>query len=426
MNEERAATSPQHMQALAHWRDSVRAWMRQWATSDATKTALVAWLALRFYCTLIGAALYAIVPAEHYSTALHALFGKMLPACPQYIAPGSGVNGALAGMWVRWDTPWYLEIASHGYSCYGSSVFMPLYPLLIRMLGILPGSSDLGAALLISSIASFAAFYLLYLLAKELTGSIPIARASVAALALFPVSFFLMAGYTEALFLALAIAAYLAARRRSWIIAGILVALATLTRLQGIVLLVPMSLELLLAPRSDSRRWQPWLTLLIAPLALTAYITFIRDTQGLSFPWEPLSAASGPWHLHYAWPWQGIGNDLGALLAQPDLGLLISFKLLDPLTALLFALCTVAAFRRLPLPLSAFLVTMWLSSVIKVNSDGYTTSISRYMLALFPAFIVLGTLITRWPRLVRLGAAVGAFFLLSMYLFIFLVWGWVA
>ncbi len=69
---------------------------------------------------------------------------------------------------------------------------------------------------------------------------------------------------------------------------------------------------------------------------------------------------------------------------------------------------------------------MWLSSVIKVNSDGYTTSISRYMLALFPAFIVLGTLITRWPRLVRLGAAVGAFFLLSMYLFIFLVWGWVA
>jgi len=400
--------------------------VRAWIASDATKTSFIAWLLLRCYCTLIGIALSAIVPAGHYSDALHTLFGNKLPICPQYVAPESGLNGALAGMWVRWDTPWYLEIASHGYSCYGSSAFMPLYPLLIRGLGILPGVSDLAAALLISSIASFVAFYLLYLLARELTGSITVARASVAALALFPVSFFLMAGYTEALFLGLAIASYLAARRRSWIIAGILVALATLTRLQGILLLVLVSLELLLVYRGKARRWQPWLALLVAPLALIAYITFIRDSQGLSFPWEPLSAMNGPWHLHYVWPWQGIVNDLGALFAQPDLGLLISFKLLDPLTGLLFALCIVVAFRRLPLPLSAFLVVMWLSSVIKVNSDGYTTSISRYMLALFPVFIVLGMFITRWPRLIRLGAAVGAFFLLSMYLFIFLLWGWVA
>ena len=426
MNEELATTSPQHSAPSIHWGVSIQAWMKQQAANDAAKTAFVAWLALRCYCTLMGAIISALLPATYYSQVFQTLFGKSLPTCPQYTAPGAGLNGVLAGVWVRWDTPWYLEIAHHSYSCFGSSVFMPLYPFLIRGLGILPGSNDLAAALLISSIASFVAFFLLYQLARELTGSTSVARASVAALALFPVSFFLMAGYTEALFLALAIAAYLAARRSSWIIAGILIALATLARLQGILLLVPVSLELVLAHRSDLRRWQPWLGLLLAPLALIFYIIFIRATQGLSFPWEPLSAANGPWHLHYAWPWQGIINDLGAVFIPPDPALLLSFKLLDPLSALLFAICTIVAFRRLPPALSAFLVVMWFSSVIKVNGDGYTTSISRYMLALFPAFIVLGMFITRWPRLARLGAAAGAFLLLNIYLFIFLVWGWVA
>jgi hypothetical protein len=118
--------------------------------------------------------------------------------------------------------------------------------------------------------------------------------------------------------------------------------------------------------------------------------------------------------------------DLSALITQPNLGVFLSFKLLDPLSALLFAICALLAFRRLNVALGAFLVVMWLSSVIKVTSDGYTTSISRYMLALFPAFIVLGISLVRWPRLARLGLAVGSALLLSIYLFTFLIWGWVA
>jgi 4-amino-4-deoxy-L-arabinose transferase-like glycosyltransferase len=354
------------------------------------------------------------------------VFGSQPASCPQYVASAVGLNGALAGMWLRWDTPWYLEIAAHGYNCYGTSAFMPLYPLLIRGLGFLTGDNLLAAALLISSVASFLVFYLLYQLARELTGSSEIARASVVALALFPVAFFLMAGYTEALFLALAIGAYLAARRERWLLAGALAALATLTRLQGVLLLALLGLELLLAQRSRLKDWRPWLALLFAPAALALFIGFIRLTQGLSLPWEPLTSARGSWHLHYIWPWQGILADLGALIAQPDVGTLLSFKLFDPLSAILFAVCTVLAFRRINLSLAVFMAVMWLSSVIKVTSDGDTTSISRYMLALFPAFIVLGTLVTRWPRLVRIGVGVVSGILLSVYLFIFLIWGWVA
>ncbi|HEY7347463.1 MAG TPA: glycosyltransferase family 39 protein [Ktedonobacterales bacterium] len=424
MSEELAA--PSAPIADAPERTSIWLWIKQQMKNDAAKTAFGAWLALRCYCAFIGVALYSILPTNVYTTDLQIAFGGHLPACPQYVAPLAGLPGALVGMWLRWDTPWYLEIAAHGYSCYGSSAFMPLYPLLIRGMGIMIGGNNLTAALLISTIASFFAFYLLYLLARELTGSTEIARASVIVLALFPVSFFLMAGYTEAIFLALAIGAYLAARRGSWLVAGGLTALATLTRLQGILLLVPLGLELLLTRRSEVRSWRPWLALLLGPMALAFFIAYIRLTEGLGLPWEPLSSARGPWHLSYAWPWQGIIADLSALISQPDLGTFLSSKLFDPLSAVLFALCTVLAFRRLNIPLAVFLAVMWLSSVIKVNSDGSTTSTSRYMLALFPAFIVLGMLVVRWPRLARLGVGIGSGILLSVYLFIFLIWGWVA
>jgi hypothetical protein len=235
-----------------------------------------------------------------------------------------------------------------------------------------------------------------------------------------------MAGYTESLFLALALGSYLAARHGSWLVAGALTALATLTRLQGIILLVPLGLELLLSQRQQLWRWRTWLALALAPAALFSYMLFIRLSEGIAFPWEPLSSEQGVWHLAFAWPWQGIIHDMQAIFADPSIASLFSFKLLDPLSALLFLGCTLLAFRRLNLPLAAFLLVMWLSSVAKLNADGYTTSVSRYMLSLFPAFIILALEAGRWPKTVRVGAAIASALLLSCYLFIFLIWGWVA
>ncbi len=401
-------------------------WLRRWSLCDAAKTAFGVWLALRISCSLVGGVLSALLPANYASNTVQQVFQGNVPACPTYLFSGSGLSNALVGIWLRWDTAWYLEIARHGYSCYGSSAFLPLYPLLVRILGTLLLGNDLAAALIISSLASFFAFSLLYQLALEITGSSTTAKAAVIALAVFPTSFFLMAGYTESLFLALAMGAYLAARRGSWLSAGILAALATLTRLQGSILLLPLALELFLTQRQLLSRLRIWLALALPPATLLLYILFIRLNTGVAFPWEPLSSAQGGWHLSFGWPWEGFFRDIQAVFADPSVGSLLSFKLLDPLSALLFLGCTLLAFRRLNLPLAAFLLVMWLSSVTKLNADGYTTSVSRYMLALFPAFIVLAIEAAHWPRPVRSGAAIASALLLSCYLFIFLVWGWVA
>jgi hypothetical protein len=81
--------------------------------------------------------------------------------------PGS----ALLDPWIRWDSEFYLLIASVGYghSPWGKpDAFFPLYPALIRALGLL---MPLGvAALVVANAAALSAFALLYRLVLHLDG----------------------------------------------------------------------------------------------------------------------------------------------------------------------------------------------------------------------------------------------------------------
>src|SRR5207302_5745906 len=83
------------------------------------------------------------------------------------------------------------------------------------------------------------------------TGRASIARRSVWLLALFPASLFFSAVYTEALFLALSVGAFLAARRGRWWLAGLLGGLAAATRNVGVTLLVPLIILAFWGPRED-------------------------------------------------------------------------------------------------------------------------------------------------------------------------------
>jgi hypothetical protein len=105
MNEQLAVASPRSPDPPTRKSNLAWVWVKQQAENDATRTAFGAWLALRLYCTLIGVVLYSVVPATFYHTALQTLFGERSAACPQYLAPGTGLNGALVDIWLRWDTP---------------------------------------------------------------------------------------------------------------------------------------------------------------------------------------------------------------------------------------------------------------------------------------------------------------------------------
>jgi len=110
------------------------------------------------------------------------------------------------------------------------------------------------AALVLSTIFCASALILFYELVSRQHEKQEAFR-SVIALMLFPTAFFLCAGYTESLFLTLVFCFWHFALKRRWFIAAIFGSLATVTRLQGIVL-TPIMYWMMLAsllPETDSK-----------------------------------------------------------------------------------------------------------------------------------------------------------------------------
>ncbi|HEU0316812.1 MAG TPA: mannosyltransferase family protein, partial [Solirubrobacteraceae bacterium] len=156
---------------------------------------------------------------------------------------GAG-RDALVAPFARWDSVWYLAIARDGYTDGGAgTAFFPLYPLLVALVAQL-GPGVLGAGVLVSVACLFVALRLLWRLTElELGGAHPqAARLTVLATALGPMAFFLTAIYSESLFLALSVGAFLAARQGRWAQAAGLGALGAATRSQGILLMGALAL----------------------------------------------------------------------------------------------------------------------------------------------------------------------------------------
>ena len=84
-------------------------------------------------------------------------------------APFGYFGNLLVAPFARWDSVWYLAIAHGGYAHQPArTAFFPLYPLVLRGLGVVIGS-DLIAGLLVSLACFALALVLLYrLVALEL------------------------------------------------------------------------------------------------------------------------------------------------------------------------------------------------------------------------------------------------------------------
>ena len=129
--------------------------------------------------------------------------------------------GWVTDVWARWDSVWFLRIAEHGYGAASgaAAAFYPLYPLTLAGLGRALGGHFVVAGIVVSLTATYVAFLLLHRLAEERLGADG-ARRAVLYLAVFPMALFLQAVYSESLFLALTVAAFLLAERNRWLAAG--------------------------------------------------------------------------------------------------------------------------------------------------------------------------------------------------------------
>ncbi len=154
---------------------------------------------------------------------------------------GNGVSWTeLARAWQKYDAFHYLGLAERGYRGYLEGgrplflVFFPLYPWLVRLLHlVIPNYALCGHIL--SAVCYLGSAYLLARLTTEEFGR-KTGMLSVAFLSAYPFSFFFAAVYTESLFLLLSLGCFYAIRRHRYPLAGILGALAALSRMQGVLL----------------------------------------------------------------------------------------------------------------------------------------------------------------------------------------------
>jgi hypothetical protein len=228
----------------------------------------------------------------------------------------------------------------------------------------------------------------------------------------FPTTLFLSAAYTESLFLALSIGTVLACRTQRWGVAGALGGLATLSRPFGILVLVPMAVEAWLQ-RREGRTWQSIGALVVPPLALGAFATYLGMRLG-----DPLAFihAQSDWDRSLMPPWE----TLRLFFSQPltlHSGL---HSTVDLLFTLVLAAIAVASWWLVRPSYAAFLGALLVAAL----STGSLLSIGRFAVGWFPVFIVLA-IAGRRPAIDRAFLVAGAG-LSTLLMAMFAQWYWVS
>jgi hypothetical protein len=301
---------------------------------------------------------------------------------------------ALLGIWERFDTLWYLRIAERGYDLAASVVFYPLYPAMIRLLTPLAGC--VAGALIISTCAAFFFYWgMLSMIRAELPDTPPFRILVLTAV--WPASFFLFAGYSEALAMALVVWCIVLGRGQRWTASAACACATGLTRSMGTLLIVPL---FIMAWRS--RRISAW-PVLLSPLGTVTYWIWLHATGRLSI----VTAYERFWSTQVAVPWTTVWRAATSLAHHPDSLLAISLAALG-----LFAGTGVIARRRLED--RAFSAAVILHILLRACTPPLLGT-PRYLLPIYPAFLTMGSWLQRMkPR---------RFLFLCSVLFLFnLVW----
>jgi hypothetical protein len=254
-----------------------------------TVTALTMLAATRLPVLLIGAAAVLVV-------------GTVPP--PNSSALWRVSPNEVANLLARWDTFWYHSIAVGGYHWdpaafrHQNIVFFPLYPLLMRWIGLAIGGHPMIAGLAISLLSFTAAIAILYRLAALDLGE-STARTAVLLISTFPFAFYYSAVYTESLFLFLAAAAFYACRRGQFVWAALAGLAAGLTRPNGCWLAVSLFIVVFTGAREGTARPRSRRTVIaclmaLAPIAgMATYSAYLFFRFGDPLAWMHGQAAWG-------------------------------------------------------------------------------------------------------------------------------------
>ncbi|MBI4836352.1 MAG: hypothetical protein HY817_03765 [Candidatus Abawacabacteria bacterium] len=289
-----------------------------------------------------------------------------------------------------WDARHYSYLVDMGYmQDFASNAFYPLFPLLVGAVKVFI-SNTLIAGFLVANAASLVALVLFFLLVKRyFTESI--AFYSSIFLLLFPTSFYLSLMYSESLFLALVLAFFYFWEKQSYYLAAMMGFLLSLSRPLGVLIIIPLLAELITTSfkqKGIRQIWSDYAVMILGTIAgFSAYLLFMTLMTGS--PWAGFIAQ------RYFVTENSIYNliDIGGWLQRNFLTVdwsLHSFtsSILDRLFFLAYLLCLMPIYKKVPKRFFWYSVVMGMVPALSGMFMAYT----RYLLMVFPVFILLALL----------------------------------
>ncbi|MDX6709583.1 MAG: hypothetical protein QOH96_599 [Blastocatellia bacterium] len=302
------------------------------------------------------------------------------------LAPGTAID-ELRRVAIQADGGWLYLVAQNGYdpgpfdaSKTHNWAFLPLYPMLWRALAFVTGGYAL-TGLALSTILLFFALLVVHKTALAFIGDEVIANRAVLYMAIFPLSYFYSLPRTESLFLLLTASTFLAAKTERWAAAGVLGALASLTRVNGIFLL-PTVLILFFEIRRSFKPEARLLWLLLMPAGLVGHMLFLKGLTGNSFAFLDVQVAWGHTSRFFLGPLVEYVESPGVIIRDWDL------RALNFIVAVLVITCGIILARRKEWAF-AFFTIVCIITPLSAAAPNSLQSIARYGMVLFPVFFVL-------------------------------------
>lgn len=296
----------------------------------------------------------------------------------------------LALMWQNFDGIHYLNLAKYGYGGIYTGflyAFFPVFPLLIRFFSSI-FQDYLASGLIIAHLSLILSLWFLFKLVK-LDYQEKIARSTLLLLLIFPTSFFFGSVYSESLFLLLSVASFYFARKNNFLLASILVGLASATRITGILLLPSILIEYYIYHHKSLKlSLTPQLFyFLLAPLGLFFYMRFLNQS------------VQDPFYFIHVQPLFGTVREINHLVLLYQVfyryaKMLIFINHADPLfftvlleflSGFIFLILSLFTFRFTRTSYALYALLAYLLPTL----TGTFSSLPRYVLVLFPCFIVL-------------------------------------
>lgn len=344
---------------------------RQWTLQKERKSTYE--VALRSLCYVLGVKLVIMIVAQ-------ILYGQV------------NLFADAQALWCRSDAPHYLSIAKNWYVTTGDDkvfiAFFPLYPIVLRIFAEITGEYFWTGSV-ISMACLTVAGVLLYRLAEMDHGSKAAGR-TLKYFMLFPAIFFGFFPFSESLFLMLAASVLYFLRKKNYLAAALLGALASFTRSVGVLLMVPFAVQVAQDVFRKRIDWQfikdlfrkGW-SIFLVPVGTLGYLGINWAIYGS--PFHFLAVQKEHWY-------QGIGTlpdtvrytaenifryepAVGASLFAPNLIVIFAF--------LAVMLLCVKRQRSMD---TAYMVFLFYFSI----SLTWLLSAPRYMLVMFPCFIEMG------------------------------------